>query len=431
VTKKQARRTGHRPVLAPQPWGRLDRFEAGVLVALFALGVAPLTGVLLRVWTKGGVVTGADGFLVADPMQYLTWIREASDHIAVGNLYDLAPGPRSFVHPGVLISGLLHAAGLGVAAAYLAWKPFAVVTLFAGALALARRFLARRDDRRLAIVLALFFASPLAALVSWAGIGPDRVKFDVDFVTGELWPGTYLWGYLFTALAVGLLALGLLAYERGRADGGRRWLALAAACGLFSGWMQPWQGATFIAVIGVTELLCLRREPRTLAAARDLAGPVAAALAPLVYYLVLSRTDDSWELAAAVNDFPRWAWWVTLIGLVPLALPAAFAYRLPAPDFRRARAARVAGRGARDLLPAGGHLPVPRLPGPFVPAVRARGARAAGVARRAARAGRGGDRRRPDLLCARHRLPSQRAPRGRELRPPALLPRAGRTRRAA
>ena len=31
---------------------------------------------------------------------------------AAGNLYDLAPGPRSFVHPGVLISGLLHALGL-------------------------------------------------------------------------------------------------------------------------------------------------------------------------------------------------------------------------------------------------------------------------------------------------------------------------------
>jgi hypothetical protein len=312
----------------------LDKFEAGVLVALFALGVAPLTGLLLRVWTKGGVVTGADGFLVADPMQYLTWLREASDHVAVGNLYDLAPGPRSFVHPGVLVSGLLHAAGLGVAAAYLAWKPLAVLALFAGALALAHRFLVRRDDRRLAIVIALFFASPLAALVSWAGIGPDRVKFDVDFVTGELWPGTYLWGYLFTALAVGLLALGILAYERGRAGGAPRWLAVAAACGLLSAWMQPWQGATFIAVIGVTELICLRRESRTVAAAaRDLALPVAAALAPLVYYFVLSQTDDSWELAAEVNDFPRWSWWVTLIGLVPLALPAAFAYRQRAPDF--------------------------------------------------------------------------------------------------
>ena len=305
-----------------------------MLLALFALGVAPLAGLLLRVWTEGGIVTGADGFLVADPMQYLTWLREASDHVAVANLYDLAPGPRSFVHPGVLISGVLHAIGFGVAAAYLAWKPLAVLSLFAGALAMARRFLARRDDRRLAIVVALFFASPLAALVGWLGIGSNRVKFDVDFVTGELWPGTYLWGYLFTALAVGLLALGLLAYERGRAGSGRGALAIAAACGLLSAWMQPWQGATFIAVIGVTEVICLRRERRSpIAAARDLALPVAAALAPLVYYFVLSQTDDSWKLAAEVNDFPRWSWWVTVIGLLPLALPAAFAYRQPARDF--------------------------------------------------------------------------------------------------
>jgi hypothetical protein len=321
-------------VLAQLRKPRLDRFEVGVLVALFALSVAPLAGLLLRVWTKGGVVTGADGFLVADPMQYLTWLREASHHVAVANLYDLAPGPRSFVHPGVLVSGALHAIGFGVAAAYLAWKPFAVLALFAGALGLARRFLPRRDDRRLALVVALFFASPLAALVSWLHIGPNHVKFDVDFVTGELWPGTYLWGYLFTGLAVGLLALGILAYERGRAGGGRSWLGVAAACGLFSAWMQPWQGATFIAVIGVTELICLRRDPRTLlAAARDLALPVGATVAPLVYYFVLSQTDDSWKLAAEVNDFPRWPWWVTLIGLVPLALPAAFAYRRPARDF--------------------------------------------------------------------------------------------------
>jgi hypothetical protein len=98
--------------------------------------------------------------------------------------------------------------------------------------------------------------------------------------------------------------------------------------------MQPWQGATFIAVIGVTELICLRRERRPLGpVVRDLALPVAAALAPLIYYFVLSQVDDSWKLAAEVNDFPRWAWWVTVIGLAPLAIPAAFAYRRPARDF--------------------------------------------------------------------------------------------------
>jgi len=332
VTKEEAGRARPSGVLA-QGALRLDRFEAGVLVTLFALGVAPLAGLLLRVWTKGGVVTGADGFLVADPMQYLTWLREASDHLAVANLYDLADGQHSFVHPGVLVSGLLHKAGFGVAPAYLAWKPLAVLVLFAGALTLVRRFLARRDDRRLALVLALFFASPVAALVGWSGVGGNDVKFDFDFVSGELWPGTYLWGYLFTALAVGLLPLGLLAYERGRDCGGAGALALATACGLLSAWMQPWQGATFVAVLVATELLSLRRGRRALAAARDLAPPVAATLAPLVYYYVLSRSDASWELAGAVNDFPRWPWWVTVLGPLPLALPAVFAYRLPARDF--------------------------------------------------------------------------------------------------
>jgi hypothetical protein len=81
------------------------------------------------------------------------------------------------------------------------------------------------------------------------------------------------------------------------------------------------------------EALCLRRGRSVAEAARDLAAPVAATAAPLLYYLVLSRSDASWELAGAVNDFPRWPWWVTVLGLLPLALPAAFAYRLPAPDF--------------------------------------------------------------------------------------------------
>jgi hypothetical protein len=347
VRRQPSRRTGHRPVLAqeaPPRAGRgpaparglalgLDLFEALVLVALFALAVAPLAGLLVRVWTQGGLVTGADGHLVADPLQYVNWLRQAGDHVAVENLYDLEPGPRSFVHPGVLISGLFHRAGLGVVAAYMIWKPVAVLALGAGAIALTRRFVPRRDDRRLALVLALFFASPIAALVGWAGIGGNDVKFDFDFVSGELWPGTYLWGYLFTALAVGLMPLGLLAYERGRAGGRPLLLAAAAACGILSAWMQPWQGATFVAVLVAAELLCLRRGRRALDAVRDLAGPVVATAAPLAYYYVLSVSDSSWELAGAVNDFPRWPWWVTVLGLLPLALPALPAYRLPAPDF--------------------------------------------------------------------------------------------------
>jgi hypothetical protein len=311
----------------------LDRWEAGVLAVLLALALAPLLGLLVRVWTQGGVVTGGDGFLVADPLQYLTWLREAGENVAVANLYDLEDGPSSFVHPGVLVSGLLHQLGLGLVASYMVWKPVAVLALFAGALALCRRFLPRSGDRGVALVLGLFFASPIAALVGWTGLGGNDVKFDFDFISGELWAGTYLWGYLFTAVAVGVMPLGLLAYERGREGGGTGGLALAAGCGLLAAWLQPWQGATLILVLAGAEALSLRRGRSVAGAVRDLAFPVAATAAPLVYYFVLSRTDASWELAGAVNDFPRWPWWVTVLGLLPLGLPAAFAYRLPAPDF--------------------------------------------------------------------------------------------------
>jgi hypothetical protein len=312
---------------------RLDTAELAALAALTALAFAVLAALLARVWLRGDLVTGADGFLVADPMQYLDWARQAGEHVLIGNRYDLAPGPRSFLHPGLLVSGLLYRLGASPAIAYLAWKPVAVGVLFAGSLLLVRRVLARRDDRLLALVLALFACSPVAAIVGWGAIGGHGDKLSMDFVTGELWTGSYLWGYVFTAIAVGLLPLGLLAYERGRDGGSRRAMALAAGAGLLCAWLQPWQGVTFALVIAAAEAIAVRRGRTTRAAALDLAAPLAATAAPLVYYLLLSKLDASWELARQANDLPRWPWWALLLGPLPLALPAAFAYRLPAPDF--------------------------------------------------------------------------------------------------
>jgi len=313
---------------------RLDAFEASCLAALTALALGPLAALLLRVWVRGGVVTGSDGYLVVDQLQYLNWLRQAAGHIAAANLYDIAPLRHTFVHPGILVSGLLHKAGLGVAAAYLAWKPVAIAVMFAGALALVRARLARADDRRLALVLGLFFCSPLAALIGWPVVGGQLTKFRIDFSTGELWSGSYLWGYLFTAIAVGLLPLALLAYERGRDGGPARMLAWAGGAGLLSAWLQPWQGATFALVAFGAEIYLVARRRRTaLGAARDLAGPLAATALPLAYYLVLSHTDPAWKLAQVANDLPRWPLWVTVAALAPLAVPAALAYRLPAPDF--------------------------------------------------------------------------------------------------
>jgi hypothetical protein len=306
--------------------GRLDAVEAVALAMLAAVAFAVLAGLILRVWLRGGVVTGADGFLVADPLQYLDWSRQTGEHGLIENRHDLADGPRSFLHPGLLISGLLYRLGAGPALAYLAWKPVAVAVLFAGALAWARRVAPRTDDRRLALVLALFACSPVAAVVAWAGIGDEGDKLTMDFVTGELWPGSYLWGYSFTAIAVGLVPLALLAYERRR-------LGWAAAAGLLCAWLQPWQGVTLALVLVAAEAVALRRRRPPLAAARDLLVPLLAIAAPLGYYLLLSLFDPSWEVAGRVNDLPRWPWWALVLGPLPLALPAAFAYRLPAPSF--------------------------------------------------------------------------------------------------
>ena len=270
-----------------------------------------LIGLLVRVWVKGGVVTGADGYLVVDPLQYLNWLRQAGDHGLVRNLYDIAPSPRSFLHPGVLLAGLAHRAGLGLVASYMLFKPVAIAALFA--------------------------CSPVAALVGWANLGSEFRQFQFDLITGELWTGSYLWGYLFTAIAVGIMPLGVLAYERSRrsASGvrpqasGVRWVVLAALAGLFAGWLQPWQGATFAGILLVGEALVwvLKRERPPLA---RLAIVLVATAAPLVYYALLSRLDDAWKLAGTANAasaFGGRAWLAVVFGVAIFAIPAAFAYR--------------------------------------------------------------------------------------------------------
>jgi hypothetical protein len=289
---------------------RLERFELAVLAVLLSLSVAVLAGLLVRVWRQGGLVTGSDGFLVVDQLQYLNWLRQAGEHMLVENLYDLDDGPRTFLHPGVLVSGLLHAAGLGLVASYMVWKPVAVGALFAGVLLYVRRFLDREGDRRLALVLALFTASPIAAAVGWSVDETSLRKFELDFISNEMWP------------------------ERGRAAGRARMLAWAAAAGVIAAWLQPWQGITFALVLAAAEGVHVARRERSLReAARDLALPLAATALPLAYYLALSLADPAWELAGEVNDRDRWTWWITVVGLAPLGLPALLGYRLPARDF--------------------------------------------------------------------------------------------------
>lgn len=311
--------------LAPQ--GRRDWFEWVVLFALSALAFAVLGGLFLRTIVKGGVVTGGDGFLVVDPLQYLNWLRQSSQHLAAANLYDFGPLNYTFVHPGILLSGLAYRLGAGLVLSYALAKPFAIAALFFGVMGMVHRHIPRQSDRRVATVVALFYCAPAAAVAGWMLEPGAAAKFQLDFAGGETWTGSYLWGYVFSAVAVGLVPLGLLAWERGR-DGQPKMVVLAAACAVFAAWLQPWQGATLMVAIAVTEAIRFRSETRSLGAVVKSAAPVLVApLVPLIYYFVLSKTDPAWELAGKANDLPRWSVWVLVATLAPLAIPAVWSYR--------------------------------------------------------------------------------------------------------
>jgi len=307
--------------------GKRDPFEWIVLAALTLLGFAVLGGLVARTVIRGGVVTGGDGYLVVDPLQYLNWIRQSSIHGAAANLYDFSPLRYTFVHPGVLLSAGFHKLGAGVALSYALIKPLAIASLFFGVVALVHRHVAGRGDRRLALVLALFYCAPAAAVAGWTLEPWDPTKFQLDFAGGETWIGSYLWGYVFTAVAVGLVPIGLLLWEKGRA-GSLKALALVGGIALLTSWLQPWQGATLLALLGVTELIRMKPDSRSFILNLRQLGPVVLlGVVPLVYYFVLSKTDPAWELAGKANDLPRWPAWVLIATIAPLALPAAWSYR--------------------------------------------------------------------------------------------------------
>src|SRR5436305_1207464 len=239
----------------------LDRFELGVLAILALSSVA----LLVPLATRGRPLSGSDGFFPADQLQYFAWIREAAHHGLIGNLFDLAPQHRVFLHPGYLLSGaLVRLTGISYPLAYQLWKPVAVLVTFYGALRYVRRLLPAGGQRRVALVLVLFAVMPACAIVAWTHWGGRPRQYTFDFISGEMWSGQYLWGYLFTAIAVFLVPLVLLRAESWRDRRGPvRALVLCALGAAGVMWLQPWQGATLaLIVLGVEAYRPLRLRDR-------------------------------------------------------------------------------------------------------------------------------------------------------------------------
>lgn len=314
----------------------LDWFEWLCLIATAALSMLIL-GPLLA---TGRNPSGADGVFPVDQLQYLTWIRQASEHWLIGNEFDMAPDTRVFLHPGFLISGLVHRyldVPLQLSYAGL-WKPVSVLVVFIGCLRYTRRLLEPGWPRRVGLFLALFALTPWSALIKWTGTFSKPTNFAFDFISGEMWVGQYLQGYAMTAIATFAVPLILLGLEaaRGRGSSWRLWACSLGA--LLVMWLQPWQGAELLIIVAVVELWRWRSQGE-----RPWLGfaPVfVLGSLPAVYYWLLSRTDPAWKLAGqsnAADQNPLWDWplWAVLVVLAPLALPGLLALRSRANDWQQ------------------------------------------------------------------------------------------------
>jgi hypothetical protein len=306
--------------------GRLDAFDLAVLFAFALLSVWLLA---LLVWDQrpDHMWIGTDGPIVSDQVQYVAWVRESAAHVLIANPFKLETSAASFLHPGLVLSGAATHIGVAPWIAYLLWKPVAVVSLFGAVRAYAWRVLSGTAQRRCALILALFYVAPAAALADYLDL---TRQLALQVIASEMWPGLYLWGYPFTAIAIAALAGALLAYDRDRRAGRvRPWAPLL---GLVCAWLQPWQGATLLAILVVSEIILWRLDPLPRPAL--LAATTLATVAPLCYYAFLSRFDPSWALASEANRTELFRWWRLGFALAPLALPAAVAYARRTRDFQ-------------------------------------------------------------------------------------------------
>lgn len=262
---------------------------------------------LYQVIANGRIWTGTDGTFITDQMQYLAWIRSASQHDGfVANMFVLHGTPADYFQPAVAISGGLTALGMAPWLALLLWKPVAVLVLFFGIRAYAHRSLTGVNPRRVVIALALFYGSITTVGGAWGPIG-------------DLFPGFLSWGYPFGLISLGLALYSLVLYDRARRAARLAWLP--PLLGAIASSLHPWQGEELILVVLVSELLRLRadglRRRHVELAALTLIGTGL----PLLYYLLLGKLDPSWGMArlASKHAYPLLSILLVLVPLAPFA----------------------------------------------------------------------------------------------------------------
>ncbi len=322
-------------IISPSRRRGFDWFDGLVLAATAGLSACVLMPLLLT----GHTITGGDGLFPVDQLQYLSWIRQASQHGLIGNRFDMVPDTRVFLHPGFLLSGLAHRwLGVpinGVNAAI--WKPVSILVVFFGTRQYVRRLITGVWPERVALVLAIFVLLPMSSVFKALGAG-YKLRYNLDFITSEMWPGQQLVGYEVAATAVFAVPIVLLGVERAR-RGGRPLLLAACALGaMLIMWLQPWQGAELLFIVAGVELWRWWRH--AIRPHWPLAVMAITGAAPAVYYAALERTDPAWELYGKTNRSfadPLWDWsWLSVaLCLAPFLIAAAPALRRGQGDWQQ------------------------------------------------------------------------------------------------
>jgi hypothetical protein len=257
--------------------------------------------------SHGRVWTGTDGLYLPDQLQYLAWIRDASKHVLISDLFVLNSTPHDYLQPAIAISGGLTALGVPPWLSLLLWKPVGVLAVFFAVRAFCRRMLHGRWPPRAALVLAIFYGS--------FGTFP-AVDESLPFLS---------WGYPFTLMATAALLAALLDYGRAREQGRLTWAA--PLLGLLASWFHPWQGEVLILVLVGGEALSLRGWRSVRQRLAPAALTIGATLLPLAYYAVLDHADPVWRLGRVATLTNPWSLWRSLYPLLPLMVVAALAYR--------------------------------------------------------------------------------------------------------
>jgi hypothetical protein len=295
-----------------------------VCVLAAAWFLASLAFVLVHTTSGGLTFTGAYAvYFPSDQLRYLAWIREAGLHGLIADPY-AAGSAHLYLHPLLLISGLLWRAGLSVQAAYLVWTPLALGVLIWGYARFTARFLAGRE-RAAALALSLLFLCPLVPAFDYGGVVDNNGAYYLVTVAGHGAAYWQAWGYLPTVIALGLMPVFLLRIEAlltGHHDA--RDAVMSGLAGLLIAWLHPWGGIELVGL--VMALIALKWTPPVLP--KLVAVGVATGL-PLVYYAVIAGSDSAWSLAQLRSSGNAPLLWPLLVDYTPLVLVSLVAMRRP------------------------------------------------------------------------------------------------------